>query len=289
MWTNYHTHSTWCDGKKSVPDVIAKAEALKMAAIGLSSHAPLPFPRSWCMKEENLDAYLSQIRTLKQTHRYPEIYSGLEIDYIPQKISPLQFKNRLDYTIGSIHFVDAFPNGDGWEIDGTYQLFRDGLTQIFHNDIRAAITRYFDLTREMVLNAPPDIIGHIDKIKIQNRDGLFSETESWYRDAVTKTLDVVQQEGCIVEVNTRGIYQKKSHTTYPGPWILNEIHQRSIPITLSSDAHHPDDLVNQFTYVAGELLHIGFKKIRILLDGRWQDVAFDNEGIKRGQSHYPLA
>lgn len=46
-----------------------------------------------------------------------------------------------------------------------------------------------------------------------------------------------------------------------------------IPITISSDAHHPEDLINQFPETAKLLTEIGFKKIGILLDGKWQDTA----------------
>jgi histidinol-phosphatase (PHP family) len=82
-----------------------------------------------------------------------------------------------------------------------------------------------------------------------------------------------------VEVNTRGIYQKKSATTYPSPWILELLQQENIPITISSDAHHADDLVNQFESTATLLQRIGFKKIQILNEGEWKPFTFNENGI----------
>jgi histidinol-phosphatase (PHP family) len=124
----------------------------------------------------------------------------------------------------------------------------------------------------MVTRSCPNVIGHLDKIKIQNKYyPYFDESENWYQQEVKHTLDVIRASSAIIEVNTRGLYQKKSLTTYPSPWILQLIFHQRIPITLSSDAHHPDDLVSLFPDTAKLLLAIGFKKIRILMDGKWQE------------------
>jgi histidinol-phosphatase (PHP family) len=280
MWTNYHSHTNYCDGKKSVAEVVSEAKAKGMLAIGLSSHAALPFPAKWCMKPEMLESYLKEIAEERSKSHNTQVYAGLEVDFIPGKISPHIYKDKLDYTIGSVHFVDEYPNGYGWEIDNTYDVFMDGLKVIFGGSIRKAIHRYFSLTREMISNTTPDIVGHLDKIKMHNRgDHFYMEDEPWYKDEVDQTLTAIAKAGCIVEVNTRGLYQNRTDTAYPSPWILERIVERNIPITLSSDAHHPDDLVNRFPDVAAELLSLGFKKLRILLDGRWTDVAFNDHGI----------
>ena len=39
---NYHTHSTWCDGKESPRKMIQAAVAKGFEVIGFSSHAMLP-------------------------------------------------------------------------------------------------------------------------------------------------------------------------------------------------------------------------------------------------------
>jgi histidinol-phosphatase (PHP family) len=285
MWTNYHCHTNYCDGKKSVAEVVAEAKSKGMLAVGLSSHAPVPFETKWCMKQERFDSYLKEIADAKATSAAAsgqpmQVYAGLEVDFIPGVVSPNTYKGRLDYTIGSVHFVDEYPDGHGWEIDNTYDVFMDGLKTIFGGSIRQAINRYFTLTRDMVSDAMPDIVGHIDKIKMHNRgDHFYKEDEPWYKSEVDQTLNVIAKAGCIIEVNTRGLYQNRTDTPYPSPWILKRIAERNIPITLSSDAHHPDDLVNRFPEVAAELLSIGFKKLRILLNGRWTDVAFNDHGI----------
>lgn len=290
MWCNYHTHTHYCDGKLPVADVVLRAQQLGLRALGISSHAPLPFHRPWCMAENALPAYLADVNRLRNSAGM-QVYAGLEVDYIPGMVAPAHYQHLLDYTIGSVHFVDQLPGGVHWEIDATLAHFEEGLRQIFQGNIRTAIERYYALTRELVVHSRPTIVGHLDKIKMHNRDDVyFSESAPWYQAAVGHTLDTISQAGCIIEVNTRGLYQRKTSTVYPSPWILQQIHERGIPVTLSSDAHHPDDLVNEFTHAAHILLEVGFRNLRILLDGKWQDVAFDVHGIQpQHPSHHPLA
>jgi histidinol-phosphatase (PHP family) len=282
MWSNFHTHSSFCDGKGELSDYVQEAKKLKMLSLGFSSHAPVPFPTKWCMKSERLTEYLESIRKLKIQNHDLDIYTGLEVDFIPGVTSPNVFKSKLDYTIGSVHFVEILPDGTGWEIDGTHTSFLEGFEKIFHNNIQDTIERYLELTREMILTACPTIIGHMDKIKIQNIDGkFFSEDDSWYQDEIRRTIDVIESSGAIVEVNTRGIYQKKSATTYPSPWILEILNQKNIPVTINSDAHHPSNIVSEFSGTASLLKKIGFKTISILHEGSWKAFSFDEHGVKQ--------
>src|SRR5688572_28869408 len=128
MWTNYHTHSNYCDGKENPEKYIEQAIKLKMPALGFSSHAPLPFDCLWSMPSESLDDYHTFLDNAKKNPLI-EIYKGLEVDYIPGVISPADFSAQLDYTIGSVHFVEQFNNGIGWEIDGPHLLFLQGLEE----------------------------------------------------------------------------------------------------------------------------------------------------------------
>jgi histidinol-phosphatase (PHP family) len=280
MWSNFHSHSRYCDGTGELSEYLTEAVANGVTSLGFSSHAPVPFDCTWCMKKENVKPYLDNIERLKAAQPSLQVYKGMEVDYIPGTVSPSDFRPLLDYTIGSIHFIDRFPDGKPWEIDGAHSVFLSGLESIFGSDIRAAVTRYFELTREMISNAAPDVIGHLDKIKVQNpANKFFDEADQWYRQEVIKTLDALAGREMIVEVNTRGLYQKKSATPYPSPWILEEILRRNIAITLSSDAHHAKDLLNQFEQTATLLVAIGFRKISILRDGSWQPVTLTPDGI----------
>lgn len=281
MWSNFHTHSHYCDGKGALKDYLEAAKKAGVESIGFSSHAPLTFPCQWCMREEKLPLYLREIETLRSSYKGIEIYKGLEIDFVPGIVSPRDFTGRLDYTIGSIHFVDAY-EGKRWEIDNTLETFEWGLEKIFRNDIRAAVTRCYALTRQMIADAPPHVLGHLDKIKMHSTDGrFFDESEPWYREEVDQTLKAVKRANVIVEVNTRGLYKKKSPNPYPSPWILERLHAAHIPITLSSDAHHPEELIREFEHTALQLRDIGFRKLSILRNGIWKQMPFTEYGLHR--------
>lgn len=231
------------------------------------------------MPQNQFESYSREIKHAAEFSSI-EVYRGLEVDFIPGVIRPIDFD--IDYSIGSIHFVDQFADGTHWEIDGAYQLFLKGLEQIFQGNVKQAVCRYFELTRQMLDQAPPTVLGHLDKIKIQNfGEAFFKETDFWYQDQVKQTLRTIRAAGTIVEVNTRGIYQKKTTTTYPSPWIIDLLINENIPVTLSSDAHHIGDLTNQFQMAARMLKQKGLKEVHAMVDGKWRPFDFDENGIRR--------
>jgi histidinol-phosphatase (PHP family) len=279
MWSNFHTHSNYCDGKSTIATIVSEAEKSGLKAIGLSSHAPLPFPKPWAMNAAKFREYRDEIEYFRSSSVI-SIYAGLEVDYIPGKLGPSHFASQLDYTIGSIHFVESFKDNNAWEIDGPTSLFDEGLTNIFNGNVREAVSRYFELTRMMMLNDPPDIVGHLDKIKIHNTiRPYFDEAEAWYEEQIMQTLATIREVGAIVEINTRGVYQKKSATTYPSPWVIHQMLQMNIPVTLSSDAHQADDLTNGFADAAEMLFDIGYRSLHVLSEGIWKPHSFTQHGI----------
>ena len=277
MWSNFHTHSHYCDGKGTMRDYLEAAKVAGVATIGFSSHAPLPFACKWSMKDGAFSEYLREIESARSSFPELEVRAGLEVDFIPGIVSPLDFASRLDYTIGSIHFVGSF-EGKHWEIDNTLEVFKEGLHNIFKDNVQSAVTRYYELTREMLSKTPPDILGHLDKIKINAQNTGLNESDPWYILEVNKTLELIRQTNTIVEVNTRGIYKKKSTATYPSTWILERICDLEIPITLSSDAHHPGELIREFDATLTLLKAIGFKNLSVPEKGTWKQITLNEYG-----------
>ena len=269
-WTNYHSHTEFSDGKSKPRKYAKRATAMGLLAYGFSDHAPFPLKCDWAMQAEYLNDYIHAIEEIKKDFNDQiEIYTSLEVDYIPNIISvDSDFIQSLplDYTIGSVHFVDHFPDGTPWCIDGPNSVFKMGLNQLFDNDIKMAVHRYYQLIREMVSTACPSIIGHLDRIKKNNKkERYFTEKKKWYQKEVKKTLECIAQTNAILEVNTKGYYKKKQDETYPSTWILQIANELNIPVHLASDAHHPDDIVKGFHFARKELLKVGYKEVRILL------------------------
>ena len=287
-WSNFHSHSEFCDGKLGLDQYLDQAIRLDLKSVGFSGHAPLPFECRWCMKTDKVGEYLKNISSLqRQFQSKIEVYSGMEVDYIPDIISPSDPKIKaydLDYTVGSIHFVDSFDSGQPWEVDGAFDTFKLGLSEIYHGKIQQVVQKYLALTREMIANHTPDIIGHIDKIKIHNRhQPLFKENDSWYQREVTATLELLAQSDTVLEVNTRGMYTGKTTETYPSMWVLEKARKLNIPITLNSDAHHPKDLVQLFPETAHRLNKLGFHTLKVLEGHQWVDLSFDQHGLTRAK------
>ena len=275
MYFNYHTHTLYCDGWDTPEAFIKEAIMQKMSAIGFSGHAPLPIENDYCISGDKIDEYKNEIRSLqKKYHVQIDIFLALEIDYIPgilDDFSILQKQLALDYIIGSIHLVKEDKSGALWFIDGPEKNYIKGLSDIFHNDIKLAVRKYFEQEMEMIRRQKPTIIGHIDKVKMNNKGRFFSEEEPWYINLLMQTLKVASNAGCIVEVNTRGIYRKRCDSLYPGITALKEIYKMEIPITISSDSHKPKELTLYFPETIAILKDIGFKDIKRFTGKEWED------------------
>jgi histidinol-phosphatase (PHP family) len=175
----------------------------------------------------------------------------------------------LDYTLGSVHLLGQLPDHSWWTVDNSFIEFEAGLRALFDGNIRQAVEHYYTSVKTMVATSPPDIIGHLDRIKRNNyANQFFSEQEEWYRTLVTTTLDVIAHSGCIIEVNTG----TAPAILYPSEWILDECLRRHIPVTVNSDAHSPDGIARCFEEVAQQLQNIGFHSIRTPTRDGWVDV-----------------
>ncbi|HRY99635.1 MAG TPA: histidinol-phosphatase HisJ family protein, partial [Bacteroidales bacterium] len=228
---NYHTHTHYCDGKGSVDDHVTHALASGFHSLGFSSHAPVPFSNDFALKEEDLDNYCREVRSAsKRYHDRIGVYLSLEIDHIPGLTREFGYwKERcgLDYTIGGVHLVRS-PDHEGlWFTDGSKQETYDrGLRELFDGDIRKAVAAFYGQTIDMVRQQRPDILAHFDKVRMHNRDRYFSQDEPWYIAWVEAVLDAARDAGCIIEVNTRGLYKKRSDDFFPASWTLPLIRQR---------------------------------------------------------------
>jgi len=269
---NYHTHTLFCDGSNEPEQYVLSAVEKNMKIIGFSAHASVPFKNEWSLKTADIKSYHKEIESLKKKyHSKIQVLNGLEIDYIPGITKPFSFfyKNfMLDYSIGSVHLVKLPTHNKLWFIDGAIRNFDKGLAEIFDNNIEKAVGAYYEQIQEMVLKEKPDIIGHLDKIKMNNKKRFFDEGEKWYRKLVDKTLDVIAQSNCIVEVNSRGVYTGKSDSFFPSVFVLEKCYILGIPLMINSDAHKPEQLTLKFKEAAAMLKDIGYSKLQIIDKGK---------------------
>jgi histidinol-phosphatase (PHP family) len=273
-WTNYHCHSFFSDGQSEAENFVKKAVDLHMKSMGFSEHGPLPFKTLWNIKRENIELYINEIERLKQKYKGQiEIYTGMEIDYIAMytnEITQMIPLKKLDFTIGSIHFLGFLSDGNAWNIDGEPEMFERGFHEVYSGNGKALIDNFFSETVRMVDSLKPNIIGHIDKIKMHNTGNkYFDENAPYYINAIHDALDCIKKKDCIVELNTRGLYKHTDKLSYPSSWILKLMNEKRIRTTLSSDSHKPEELVKEFEYANDLLIEAGYRSCWLLSNGNW--------------------
>jgi histidinol-phosphatase (PHP family) len=275
---NYHTHTRHCDGNGEPADYAEAAIRKGMPRIGFSGHNVVPFPADWTMQAANLDSYLSSVREAKA--RYAgrvDVFLGIEADYLPGLSSPVAPRIRelgLDFVIGSVHFVDSTNGGYTWTVDGAPAEIEGGLRDAFSGDIRRLVERYYGLVAEMVMEATPDIVGHLDVVKKNNRDGhLFREDAAWYIDAVVSALEAIARSGSVMEINTGGVVRNTSGALYPSEWILREALRLKVPVMVNADAHRPEHIDGHFEEAFALLRSVGYRIQRQLTRAGWVDQA----------------
>jgi len=276
MLTNYHSHCNFCDGSNPIEDYVNEAIAQGLSVYGFSSHTPLPFRSSWSMQASQINEYFERIEKLKVKHANKiTLLKSFEIDYIDTVFGPKSaiFKNLpLDYTVGSVHYLNKETNGYYFCIDGNHDEFKQGLDTHYNGNIQALVKDYYLSIRNMALNETPTIVGHLDKIKIHNYYfPYFEENETWYKNEITETLNAIKKSGAFVEINTRGFYKNNIATFYPSKAILEEIFELKIPIVLNSDAHNPSEITLGYKEAIVLLKEIGFATLKNYQNGTWID------------------
>ncbi|HPF01098.1 MAG TPA: histidinol-phosphatase HisJ family protein [Bacteroidales bacterium] len=254
-----HNHTTYCDGKASVQEMISAACSEKLDHFGLSGHAPVPFENKWSIvSDEKVHEYCAEIDAAKNTCTSTKIWTGLEADYIPAITKPFDYwRNNfsLDYLIGSIHLVEN--KGQLWFIDGPAEGYDIGLKEIFGDDMRAAVKSFYRQTCEMIETQKPDILGHCDKVLMHNRNRRINAEDPFHLNLLKETLLLAAEKNVIVEINTRGIYRKLHTDYYPGKYIFGFLKENNVRVMLSADAHMADQITGEFEHLKTDLAAAG--------------------------------
>jgi histidinol-phosphatase (PHP family) len=275
---NYHGHTRFSDGKADFSDFIDEALQQGFKAIGFSDHTPVPFTSSWNMQSNKIEEYLSNLSSLKKLYEGKiQIYAGLEVDYFGpyhERIISMASIDRLDYFIGSIHYLGFLDEAHPWCIDTSYDEFEQGFKKIFNNNGRLLYTKYYEALLQMIERWKPTIIGHMDKIKMYNHlQTFFDEHEQSYRSMVIEVLDLIKKYDLFVELNMRGFYKHPQKFIYPSEWVLKEVNRRGIRLVVSSDCHQPSELSAGFPEALEMIKSVGFGSVWCLYDNCWQEIA----------------
>ncbi|MCK9163064.1 MAG: histidinol-phosphatase [Bacteroidales bacterium] len=272
---NYHSHSTYCDGKNSLEEMAQSGIEKGLSYFGFSAHSPVPFDNDFGLQYSEIQNYLSETIRLKVKYEDKiKLFTSMEFDYIPkisEDILERAKEYNLEYIISSVHLVNS---GNGlWFIDGSKQeSYDNGLREYFGGDIRKAVKTFYNQTNEMISNVKPDIIGHFDKVKMHNKDRYFKENDPWYVDLVIQTIEMMKENDVICEINTRGLYKGRSNDYFPQTTWIKELAKRGVRVTISTDSHKEDEVDKLFVECWNDLKVCGHKEVWYF-DGQWKSTA----------------
>ncbi len=261
---NFHTHSVFCDGKNTLEEIITSAIQKDFTVLGFSGHSLYPFAETWHIPPREHRNYANKIRELaKKYENQIKILCGFEADYFPPISIP--HKDRFydfspDYLIGAVHYITN--QNDCFTIDDSAENVQKGLSNCFNNDGKACICEYFAAQRKMLRTGNFNILAHPDLPR--KRNGIlhfFNETEQWYKDEITSTVQQIAKSGVVVEINTGAIARGSMNDIYPSTYFLEQLFAAKIPICINSDCHNAEQLDAAFEKAYSIARKVGYKEL----------------------------
>ena len=278
---NFHTHSTFCDGKNTAEEMVLAAIEKGFDVLGFSGHCihPLnpefykPFDDIWHMPSADIKTYTQEIRRLQAEYSSKiKIFLGFEADYfddpaygtaIPQKEAYSDFSP--DYLIGAVHFCCT--DKSFYTVDHHAEVIKENLIKLYSKpngeiDGRAAVCDYFAAEREMLKKGDFDILAHPDLLRKRNGElKFFSEEESWYKEEIKATVKEIARAGVITEINTGAIARGAMDDTYPSAYFLQLLFEAGVPVCINSDAHTTSGLDCAFDRAAAIAKKTGYTEL----------------------------
>ena len=263
MLTNYHTHTTFCDGKNTPEEIVLYAIEKGFKAIGFSGHGYTPFDLRYCMK--NTEEYINTISRLKEKYKGKiQIYCGVEED----AFAPID-RQKFDYIIGSSHYFRV--EDSYYPIDSDYEYFKKCL-KVFDYDVEKLAETYYCSFVEYISKRNPDIVGHFDLItKFDEMDTSYFLHNGTYMKIAEKYISLAAQNDVIFEVNTGAVSRGLRKAPYPAENLLHILKKQNAKLILSSDSHSADTLDFYFAEATQILKDVGFTRVYELYDGKFAE------------------
>ena len=244
MLYNFHTHTTYCDGKNTAEEMVQKAVELGLSKLGFSGHSYTEFDTEPCMTREGTEEYKREITELKEKYKDKiEILLGIEYDY--QSVEPL---DCYDYILGSVHYI--YKNGEYLCIDYSREKQTEAVNKHYDGDFYSYIEDYYKTVADLYNKTKCHIIGHFDLITKYNGDGcLFDTNHPRYIAAWKTAADAIIKTPAVVEINTGGIARGSVNHPYPSDEIIDYFKKNGKKLIFSSDCHNKDFLLCEYEKV----------------------------------------
>ena len=193
-----------------------------------------------------------EIDRLRERNPDLRIRAGIELDNDP--IHSAAGRNwiekhwdKLDFVLGSIHFLDR--------PDQMFDSVPDGAAQFKGRNVDAMYANYFGRVREIAATGLIDCLAHLDLIKIHGH-----RPSAEIGGLVNETLDFIRAQNLAIELSTAG-WRKPVNEAYPGDRIIELAMQKGIPFTTASDAHSHAQLGDKFATLAQRMASFGIQEL----------------------------
>lgn len=248
QFSNFHTHTTYCDGNNTPEQMVKSAIRLGCKQLGFSGHSYTAFDESYCMSQWGTKQYEAEIHHLQQIYQEEiEIFFGVEQDYYSTSSTA-----EYDYVIGAVHYVKK--GKEYLPIDESAQTQLQIVNTYYGGDYYAFAKDYYYTLANVYEKTHCNIVAHFDLITKFNENGkLFDETDKRYLTAAFDALDALCKQPVVFEVNTGAMARGWRTVPYPAFHILTEMKRRKLPIILSSDAHNSKNLLYGFESIYSQL------------------------------------
>jgi histidinol-phosphatase (PHP family) len=203
-----------------------------------------PFWRHWA--HDDLDDYREFVR------ERTDLKLGIEADFVPgreDRMANLLDGRDWDYVVGSVHFL-----GDqALDIRGEYDIWRS-------NSPEKVWSRYFETLGEAARTGMYDVLAHPDLVKVWGQGSPRPEGDP--RRYYERALDGIVEGDVAIEVSTAGL-RKPVEEIYPSRAFLELCIEAGRPVSLSSDAHVPEQLGHEYERAVEWLCDAGVEELAV--------------------------
>lgn len=249
--SNFHTHTTFCDGANTPEEMVVEAIKREYVILGFSGHSYLEVDKDVTMDDKAAAEYRRVINELKEKYKDNiKILCGIEQDYYSETMISI-----YDYVIGSVHNV--LKDGVYLTVDRCYEDVKDNVDKYYGGDFDAFAEDYFELVGDVINKTNADIIGHMDVILKYTEKLGYTPTKR-FLTAAEKAVKKLVKYNRPFEINTGAISRKARTAPYPIPEILKMIYDNGGKIVFSSDCHNKEHLECAFDLAQKLAMDVGF-------------------------------
>lgn len=259
----------------SLREILEAAWQVGYNVFGVAEHMPrvedrflYPKEREWGWTPQTLEEIFNQYATTiaQLAEEFSDrltVLRGFEIEVVPQEryvelVQHYRTKHQFDYIVGSVHYLhDA-------SIDGySEQHFAEMMEAV--GGMEEVAVQYYHKVAEMALAVRPEVIGHLDLVRLKaTRLGLAEQVSTErVRKAVEHALEAIRAVDARVEVNTSAL-RKGLDQPYPADWIVQQGARMGVKFCIGDDSHRPAQVGFGLDEARLHLLRNGVRTVHFL-------------------------